>query len=105
MLSLYSRSLLGPLIFIVILLVEVHLVVVVLDFRLGRHAVLHLQLRGLNYLMLRILTLSSIALASKSVPPLFFHPVKVVVVFEAFTVEQVLEYGSQDIVVWPLFKT
>ena len=52
-----------------------------------------------------ILTGRSIALmASKSITPLLFQPIEVVVVLKAFSVEKIFEDGPKCIVVWPLFE-
>ena len=50
-------------------------------------------------------SVQSCVLRTKSVPSLLLHPVKVVIVLEAATVEEVFEDEPQGVVVWPLFES
>ena len=78
------------------------MMLLVLDLRLCGYTVLHLKL----VLLMGSLAGCAIALlATKSVTSLLFEPIEVVVVLEALTVEQVLEDGSEGVVVWSLFES
>ena len=102
---------------LLLLLLHGLLVVLLLEFGQGWHTVLHVRLvlvlvlrlvvmTGGMRILLCILTSCSIALmASQSITPLLFEPIKVVIVLEAFSVEKIFEDGPESIVVWPLFKS
>ena len=54
---------------------------------------------GRQRLLLRPLGVNSVALRTEPVPPLFLHPIEVVVVFKATAVEEILEDGAKAVIV------
>ena len=59
---------------------------------------------GWHQFVLVYLAIYSVVLLAEPVSPLLFHPIEVVVVFEATIVEKIFEDGSKTVVIRPFFK-